>query len=88
MDRRRNDSRVIVRKVWDYLFSITHLDRSAILYVAAFSSVGFGYLGMTNVLGNLYLLGLGFDTAFIGTLTASGQIVWALTALPAGAIGA
>jgi MFS family permease len=71
-----------------YVLSITKLERSALLYIIAFSAVGFGYIGVTSVIGNLYVLGLGFDTSFLGTLTASGQLVWALTALPAGAIGA
>lgn len=71
-----------------YLLSITRLERSVLLYVASFSAVGFGVMGVTGVLGNLYVLGLGFDTAYLGTLTASGQLIWALTALPAGAIGA
>jgi MFS family permease len=71
-----------------YLLSIARLDRNVLLYIAAFSSVGFGYIGVTSVLGNLYVLGLGFDATFLGTLTAIGQLVWALTALPAGEIGA
>jgi len=74
--------------MWAYLLSITRLDRSALLYVAAFSAVGFGHIGVVSVLGNLYVLGLGFDTTFLGTLTATGQFAWALTALPAGMIGA
>ena len=74
--------------MWAYLLSITRIERSALLYVAAFSAVGFGHIGMVSVLGNLYVLGLGFDATFLGTLTATGQLVWALTALPAGEIGA
>lgn len=71
-----------------YFLSITRINRSALLYIFAFSAVSFAYIGIASVLGNLYILGLGFDTAFLGTMTAAGQIVWALTALPAGEIGA
>jgi MFS family permease len=39
------------------------------------------------VLLNLYLLRLGFGLEFIGWLIASGQIIWAVVALPAAAIG-
>ena len=47
----------------------------------------FGYFGIQGVLLNLYLLRLGFGSPFIGLLIASGQCIWAITALPAGAIG-
>jgi len=36
------------------------------------------------VLFNLFLLRLGFGAEFIGVLTGSGQLAWALCALPAG----
>ena len=47
----------------------------------------FGYFGIQGVLLNLYLLRLGFGTPFIGLLLASGQLIWAVAALPAGMIG-
>ncbi len=47
----------------------------------------FGYFGIQGVLLNLYLLRLGFGTPFIGLLIASGQLIWAVAALPAGMIG-
>lgn len=47
----------------------------------------FGYFGIQGVLLNLYLLRLGFGSEFIGLLIASGQLIWAIAALPAGALG-
>jgi MFS family permease len=47
----------------------------------------FGYFGIQAVLLNLYLLRLGFGSEFIGLLIASGQLIWAIAALPAEAIG-
>src|ERR671932_559453 len=43
--------------------------------------------GNQAVLLNLYLLRLGLGAQFIGLLIASGQLTWAIAALPAGAIG-
>ncbi len=44
----------------------------------------FAYFGILGVLFNLFLLRLGFGAEFIGVLTGSGQLAWALCALPAG----
>lgn len=44
--------------------------------------------GLLGVLLNLYLVRLGFDARFIGLRAGLGQVVWALAALPAGALGA
>ena len=55
--------------------------------LAAWGCVAFGYFGIQAVLLNIYLLRLGFGIDFIGLLIASGQLTWALFALPAGAIG-
>ena len=69
---------------WRVLFTF---NRNIRLFLTAWALIAFAYFGIQGVLLNLYLLRLGFDTQFIGSLIASGQIVWALTALPAGAIG-
>ena len=55
--------------------------------LAVFGVSGFGYFGIQAVLFNLYLLRLGYDAQFIGTLIGFGQLIWALMALPAGAFG-
>jgi MFS family permease len=71
-----------------YLLSIVRLERSALLYISSFAMIFFAFLGLNGVLYNLFIIKLGFDVAFLGLLTASGQIAWALCALPAGIIGA
>lgn len=48
--------------------------------------IGFAYFGVLGVLLNLYLLRLGFGVEFIGFLVASGQTLWAIMSLPAGAV--
>ncbi len=69
---------------WRVLFTF---DRDVRLFLVAWALIAFGYFGVQGVLLNLYLLRLGFDTQFIGSLIASGQLVWALAALPAGYLG-
>ncbi len=69
---------------WHVLFTF---NRNIRLFLAAWALIAFAYFGVQGVLLNLYLLRLGFDTQFIGSLIATGQIIWALTALPAGTIG-
>ena len=69
---------------WRVLFTF---NRNIRLFLLAWALVAFAYFGIQGVLLNLYLLRLGFDTQFIGSLIASGQIVWALAALPAGMVG-
>ncbi|HSM70190.1 MAG TPA: MFS transporter [Anaerolineales bacterium] len=69
---------------WHVLFTF---NRNIRLFLTAWALLAFAYFGIQGVLFNLYLLRLGFDTQFIGSLIASGQIVWALAALPAGMIG-
>jgi len=61
--------------------------RNTWLMLAVFGVSGFGYFGIQAVLFNLYLLRLGYDAQFIGTLIGFGQLVWAMMALPAGAFG-
>jgi MFS family permease len=75
-------------EVLSYLLSITKFDRSVLLYMLAWSMIGFVHLGIYLVLTNLYILKLGFDVSYVGILNGSGQITWAIFALPAGMIGA
>jgi len=56
-------------------------------YLLVWALISFSYFGIQSVLLNLYLLRLGFGPAFIGMLTASGQLIWAVAALRAGAVG-
>src|ERR671923_777200 len=62
-------------------------NRSIHLWLLAFAIVGFTYFGVQAVLFNLYLLRLGVGPQFIGLLVGSGQVIFALVALPAGALG-
>jgi MFS family permease len=72
----------------DYVRSFGRLNRDVKLYLAGFGVSAFGYFGVMGVLFNLYLARLGFGAEFIGLLIGSGQLLWAILALPAGAIGA
>jgi MFS family permease len=57
------------------------------LWLLAWALASFAYFGLQAVLLNLYLLRLGFGPQFIGLLVGSGQVIWGLAALPAGALG-
>jgi MFS family permease len=57
------------------------------LWLLVFAVAGFSYFGVHAVPFALYLLRLGFDPQFIGLLIGSGQIMFALLALPAGELG-
>lgn len=61
--------------------------RNVWLMLSVFALNGFAYFGIQAVLLNLYFLRLGYNAEFIGTLIGFGQLVWAMMALPAGAIG-
>jgi MFS family permease len=71
-----------------YWRTLRAFNRSVLLYLTVWGLLGFAYFGFLGVLLNLYLLRLGFDPEFIGLLIGSGQLIWAIFALPAGAIGA
>ena len=71
-----------------YLLSIFKLDRSILRFVFAWATIGLIVVGINNVLINLYIVKLGFDLSYLGTLNGSMQVVWAISAFPAGYIGA
>ncbi len=50
------------------------------------SLVSISFIGLTGVLRNLYLLRLNFDTREIGLLVGTGQLTWAIAALPAAVV--
>lgn len=62
-------------------------NRSIHLWLVVFAVAGFTYFGLHAVLFGLYLLRLGFEPQFIGLLVGSGQIAFALLALPSGELG-
>jgi MFS family permease len=76
-----------LRSIFSYITSIFKLERSILIYVFAWSMIGLAHVGLIGVLGNLYVLRLGFDFHFLGILNGSSQIIWALFAFPAGMIG-
>src|SRR5438034_4444007 len=59
---------------------------SVLLWLLMWALAAFGYFGLQGVLFNLYLLRLGFGPEFIGLLVGSGQLVWAVAALPSAAV--
>jgi MFS family permease len=73
--------------MFEYLRTFGRLNREVKLYLLGFGLTSFAYFGIMGVLFNLYLVRLGFGAEFIGLLIGSGQLVWAVMALPAGAIG-
>lgn len=62
-------------------------NRNTFIFLIICALDAFGYFGIQGVLFNLYLLRLGFNSQFIGLLIASGQLTWAITALPASTVG-
>jgi MFS family permease len=70
-----------------YLHTLRSCNRDIRLYLLAWALIAFGYFGIQGVLFNLYLLRLGYDPEFVGLFNGSGLLVWALFAVPAGAIG-
>jgi MFS family permease len=76
-----------LQAVSSYLISIVQLDRSVLLYLFAWSMIGFVHLGINAVLLNLFLKEIGFDLGFIARLSGIGLAAWALAAFPAGALG-
>src|SRR5688572_1522644 len=70
-----------------YFRGFGRLNRDVKFFLAAGGLTAFGYFGIISVLFNLYLVRLGFGPEFIGLLMGSGQLVWAILALPAAAIG-
>lgn len=68
--------------------NIRSFSPDVVRYLGFQGATTFAYVGTISVLMNLYLLRLGYDTRFIGALTAAGMIVWGALALPASAVGA
>jgi MFS family permease len=61
----------------------------ALLYLSAIALVGFAIDGgIYSVLFNLFLIRLGYGTEFIGLINAAAQLTFAVSSLPAGALGA
>jgi MFS family permease len=72
----------------NYFFTIRQLNRNIHMYLIATALLGFTVDGgIYSVLFNLYLVRLGHDAEFIGTVNSAGLITFALLSLPAGMLG-
>jgi MFS family permease len=69
---------------WQTVRSFNHSIR---WFMLAWAFLAFAYFGVQGVLLNLYLVRLGYTPGFIGLLLGSGQLIWALFALPAATFG-
>ena len=65
---------------------VTGLPRNMKLFLLNVLAYGAVVEGIMSVLLNLYLLRLGYDTTFIGTINSIGTLVFALVSLPIGAV--
>jgi MFS family permease len=82
MDARRS----LLQPLGHWLRSV---GRPALLYLGAIALVGFAIDGgVYSVLFNLFLLRLGYGTEQIGLINAAAQLTFAVSALPAGGLGA
>ncbi|MDZ4717298.1 MAG: MFS transporter [Roseiflexaceae bacterium] len=70
------------------LSSMRTLSPAALLYLGAVTLVGFAVDGgVYTVLFNLYLVRLGYGPELIGLINGAAQLTFAISALPAGALG-
>ena len=66
---------------------LRRFNRNTRLFMVVPAAIGISYFGMFVVLFNLYLLRLGYDPRFIGTLNAAGQVAFIALSLPASRLG-
>ncbi len=80
----RKDDKVIA----DYLAMLRRFNRNVRLYLLSGVLIGFTTVGgIYNVLLNLYVLRLGYGLEFIGLVSATGALSFAVFCLPAGTMG-
>ena len=70
-----------------YLLKPGVFHRDVRLYLISTAAMGFSYLGVYSLLFNLYLLRLGYGPESVGLVNGVGSLTYALSALPAGALG-
>ena len=74
--------------ITDYLRTLRLFNRNVRLYLIVSFVLGLTvWGGIYSVLLNLYLLRLGYDPEFVGLISASGYLGFAVFCLPAGALG-
>lgn len=71
-----------------YLHAMRQFSYDVRMYLVVSGLFGLAYFGINSVILNLYLLRLGYGTEFIGLANAGTSLAFALTSIPAGAIGA
>ena len=70
-----------------YFHTLRLFSREVRIYLLSSALIGFGYMGISAVLLNLYLLRLGYGLEFIGLVNGSAALAFALCSLPSGALG-
>jgi MFS family permease len=70
-----------------YLQKLRLFHRDVRLFLVSAAVVGLAWDGVRAVVLNLYMLRLGYGPEFIGVVNAVGALVFALSCLPAGAMG-
>jgi len=70
-----------------YVRKLRLLNRNVRLFLISVATNGFCYYGISGLLSNIYLLRLGYGPKFIGLLSGVGFLTYALSGLPAGALG-
>ncbi|MCE7981940.1 MAG: MFS transporter [Caldilinea sp. CFX5] len=70
----------------NYQRALRLFSRDVWLFLAVNVLIGFTYFGIYALLLNLYLLRLGYDSAFIGLVNAAGPLALAIWSLPAGVL--
>jgi MFS family permease len=70
-----------------YLQRLRLFHRDVRLFLVSAAMVGLAWDGVRAVVLNLYMLRLGYGPEFIGVVNAVGALVFALSCLPAGAMG-
>jgi MFS family permease len=73
--------------VTDYLRALRLVSRDVRMYLLTAALIGLSYFGFVTVLLNLYLLRLGYGTAFIGLVNGGSALAFAVSSVPAGAAG-
>jgi MFS family permease len=70
-----------------YVGKLRLLSRDVRLVLITYASAGFCYFGIISVLLNLYLLRLGYGPEFIGLFNGIPWLAYAISCVPAGALG-
>lgn len=70
-----------------YVSALGRFSHDVRMYLITSAMIGFSYMGIVAVLLNLYLLRLGYGPIFVGLVGGSTALAFAISSLPAGALG-